>query len=132
MGIYDFTFLLKVEGLLVGLHLCLSELTVVILAIVREKRFWIRVTDESISAPGHSCTLVPSGKRLVYTIQHFNSISMMNENLINRAIISHIILTRVLLPNRLSGLIGFKAVFAQHFSKTPGLLTLGRHMQLFH
>lgn len=104
MGIYDFTFLLKIEGLLVGLHLCLSELTVVILAIVREKRFWIRITDESISAPGHSCTLVPSGKRLV----------------------------RVLLPNGLSGLIGFKAVFAQHFSKTPGLLTLGRHMQLFH
>lgn len=72
VGVYDLAFLFKVECLLVGLHLGLSELSVVILAIIGEKCFWIRVTDESVSTPGHSCTLVPSGKRLVYTKQYFD------------------------------------------------------------
>ena len=54
----DLGFFLKVEGLLMALNLCLCKLAVVILTVVREQRFWVGVSDETISAASCTGTLI--------------------------------------------------------------------------
>ena len=64
----NLAFLLQIESLFVWLDFRLSQLAVVILAIVREECLGVRIFDESIGAAGHAGTLilVPSWQRIDY------------------------------------------------------------------
>lgn len=54
----DLGFLFQVKGLLMALDFCLGKLAVVILTVVREQRFWVGVSDETISAASCTSTLI--------------------------------------------------------------------------
>ena len=54
----DLALLLEIKGLLVGFNLGLCQLSVVVLAVVWEKRFWVWVPHESIRASSESRAIV--------------------------------------------------------------------------
>ena len=54
MRVDNLGLLLKVEGSLVALYLSLSQLSMIILTIVREERLWVGIADEAICATSHS------------------------------------------------------------------------------
>ena len=54
MRVDDFGLLLKIKGSLVGLDFSLCQLSMIILAIVREERLRVGVADEAICAASHS------------------------------------------------------------------------------
>lgn len=68
MRVDDLALLLQVEGLLVRFDLRLRQLFVVILSIVREESFGVRIAHETVSAASHSraVVLIPSRQRVVY------------------------------------------------------------------
>ena len=56
----NFGLFLKIEGALMILHLSLSQLAVVVLTVVTEKRFWVGVPYEAVRAANCSRALVTS------------------------------------------------------------------------
>ena len=64
----NLALLFQIESLFMRLDLSLHQFAVIILAIVREERFWIRIFNKSISAAGHPCalTLVASWQLINY------------------------------------------------------------------
>ena len=56
----------KIECLLMWHYLGLLDLAVEILAIVREERLGVRVSNESIGTASSSSTLISSGQLLIY------------------------------------------------------------------
>ena len=54
MRVDDFGLLLEIKGVLVALNFSLCQLSMIILAIVREERFRVRIADEAICATSHS------------------------------------------------------------------------------
>ena len=58
MRVDDLGLFLKVESFFVALNFGLCKLAVVILTVVREQRFWVGVSDETISAASRTGTLI--------------------------------------------------------------------------
>lgn len=102
MRVDDLGFLFQVESLLMALDLGLCKLAVVILTVVREQRFWVGVSDETISAASLTCALIASWQTR----------------------------KRILVPNGLLRFTALKAVFTMVFSKAAMLLTLRRQAKL--
>ena len=50
MRVDNLSLLLKIKGVLMTLNFSLSQLSMIILTIVREERLWVGIADEAICA----------------------------------------------------------------------------------
>lgn len=67
MWIDNLGLFLKVEGFFVALNVCLGELAVVVLLVVRIERLGVGIAHKSISAASHSGALVSRWQSLIWS-----------------------------------------------------------------
>lgn len=67
MWIDNLGLFLEVEGIFVALNVCLSELAIVVLLVVRIEGLGVGIAHKSISAASHSSALISRRQSLIWS-----------------------------------------------------------------